>query len=244
MKDYKYYPYIYGPVYSRRLGYSLGLDVIPLKTCSFDCIFCELHKRTDNFTTIRKPYIPKQIIMEAISEILPTIRKPLDSLTFSGSGEPTLNSEIGEIILFLKNISQVPVTVFTNSTLLHMREVREELAKADRVKCTLSSVTPELFNLINRPATGITPELVIEGIKSFSENYAGELWLEIMIIKGINDKEEEMRKIYEVIKNIPFSQIHLNRPVRASAEQGLETIEKEDLEALSSIFFPFKVTIV
>ncbi len=235
---------IYGPVRSRRLGYSLGVDIVPLKTCSFDCIFCELQRRTDILTLERKPYASKELVLEAINRVLPSLENSLDSITFSGSGEPTLNSELGEILFSLKKRTRVSLTVFTNSTLLHIKEVREELSLADRVKCTLSTVTPELFNIINRPVPGLTLEMVIDGIVSFFKSYKGELWLEIMILKGFNDSEEEMKKIYETISHLPVSLIHLNRPVRVSTEPGLMVIKEEELQELSDVFHPFKVLIV
>lgn len=235
---------VYGPIRSRRLGYSLGIDIIPLKTCSFDCIFCELVRRTDFYTLKREPYIPKEIILDEIKKVLENINSPLDSITFSGSGEPTLNSELEEIIKGIKTITSIPVTVFTNSSLLFQPEVRKALSYADRVKFTLSALTPELFYRINRPVNGLTLDMVLSGIKDFCSEYKGELWMEIMIIEEINNSLTEMGKINEFIDKFPITQIHLNRPVRASTEPGLKITKEEELRDLAELFHLFKVSIV
>lgn len=235
---------IYGPVRSRRLGYSLGMDIIPLKTCSFDCIFCELVRRTDLLTLNREPYISKDIVLDEIKRVLDNINTSIDSITFSGSGEPTLNSELEEIIKGIKTITSIPITVFTNSTLLFQPEVRRALSYADRVKFTLSALTPELFYRINRPVNGLTLEMVLSGINDFCNEYKGELWMEIMIIEEINNSLTEMSKIKKFIEKFPIAQIHLNRPVRASTEPGLKIVNEDELRDLAELFYPFKVSIV
>lgn len=235
---------IYGPVRSRRLGLSLGIDIIPLKTCSFDCIFCELVRRTDLLTLKREPFISKDIVLDEIKKVLENINSPLDSITFSGSGEPTLNSELEEIIKGIKSITSIPVTVFTNSSLLSQSEVRRALSYADRVKFTLSAHTPELFYIINRPVGGLTLEMVLSGIKKFCGEYKGELWMEIMIIEEINNSLTEMGKIKKFIEKFPIAQIHINRPVRASTEPGLKLANEDELRDLAELFHPFKVSIV
>lgn len=154
--------YTYGPVPSRRLGLSLGIDIVPFKTCSFDCIYCQLG-RTTNKTIERKAYVTTTELLTELQVVLKDDEQ-IDYITFSGSGEPTLNSEIGQMIREIKRITTIPVAVLTNSSLLAQESVQEDLLSADLVIPSLDAVTAETFQKINRPYTGIEISQVVKGI--------------------------------------------------------------------------------
>ena len=176
---------IFGPVPSRRLGFSLGVDTIPFKTCSLDCIYCQLG-RTTNKTIERKEYIAGENILREIEEILKR-KKKIDYITFSGSGEPTLNSRMEEMITQIKRLTSIPVAILTNGTLLYQPRMREELMEADLVIPSLDAVSEEVFEKINRPHHKLKINEVIKGINTFSQEFRGKIWLEIMLVKGVND---------------------------------------------------------
>ncbi len=222
--------YIFGPVPSRRLGISLGIDVIPYKTCTLDCIYCECG-RTTFHTTERSSFFPPE---ELISEFRKFIDNKihLDYITFSGSGEPTLNSDIGFFINEIKQISKAPIAVLTNGTLLHLPAVQEDLMHSDLILPSLDAVSEEVFKKINRPAPGITSENIIAGLKSLSKKYKGEIWLEIFISKGINDSESELNKLRNAVEQINPDKIQLNSLDRPPAYKEAETADRELLEMI------------
>jgi wyosine [tRNA(Phe)-imidazoG37] synthetase (radical SAM superfamily) len=226
--------YTYGPVPSRRLRFSLGIDLIPFKYCSFDCIYCQLGKTT-NKTIVRKEYFPTQKILKDVKAI---IKKGdnIDYLTFSGSGEPTLHSGIGYLISELKKITKIPVAVLTNSSLLFIPAVQEELSNADVVLPTLCAVSQEIFNKINRPIPDATIEKIIHGLISFRKIYKGKIWLEIMLIKGINDEPHNINKLKEIVKKIAPDKIHLNTAVRPPSEKYALPLSIEELQRVENIF--------
>ena len=185
MSKEKNFPHLYGPVPSRRLGYSLGVDLLPFKTCSLSCIYCQLGNSPKK--TIRRinPYSEKKIL-EEIKEFLKTGAR-VDFITFSGSGEPTLNKSIGWLIREIKKFTNIPVAVLTNSTLLSRAEVRKELAAVDVVVPSLDAATQRIFKKINRPHPSLRIEKIIEGLVKFRKEFKGQIWLEIMLVKGVND---------------------------------------------------------
>ncbi len=225
--------YTYGPVPSRRLGFSLGIDLIPFKNCSFDCIYCQLGKTT-NRTIERKEYLPTDEILKGVKEILKK-GDHIDYLTFSGSGEPTLHSKIGYLITELKQMTKIPVAVLTNGSLLFMAEVQEGLSGADVVLPTLCATTQEIFKKINKPIPDITIEKVIRGLISFRKIYKGKIWLEIMLVKSINDRQQEIHKLKEVIEKIVPDRIHLNTVVRPPSEKFALPLSTEELQKVKNI---------
>lgn len=200
--------HVFGPVPSRRLGISLGIDIIPYKTCTLNCLYCECG-RTTNHTIERRSFFSKENLISEFKEFLKT-GDHLDYITFSGSGEPTLNSDIGYLIKEIRKITLTPVAVLTNATLLHRPEVQDDLINSDLILPSLDAVSEDVFKKINRPASGITAEKIINGLKSFSRKYKGEIWLEVFISKGINDSEEELEKIRKAIEQIMPSKVQLN----------------------------------
>jgi len=230
----KKYQHIFGPVPSRRLGFSLGIDLVPFKTCSFDCIYCQI-ERTTNHTLKRKSFFPYQ---EVISELLEKLKgnEHIDYITFSGSGEPTLNSDIGTIINKIKTITSIPVSVITNSSLLYQEEVISDLKNADLLIPSLDAVTEETFKKINRPGTEVILENVLQGLINIKNWFSGEVRLEIMLLKDINDSAKEIEKLVEMAAKIKPDKIELNSVVRPPVENFAKAIAVDKLEAIAKQF--------
>ena len=224
---------IYGPVPSRRLGFSLGIDIIPSKTCSFDCIYCQLGPTTKK-TVQRKEYVTWKKIFSQIKDVLSS-RQRVDYITFSGSGEPTLNTAIGKLIRKIKKITPIPVAVLTNSSLLSRESVRKALMNADLVVPSLDAAPQEVFTQINRPHPSLKAEQIIEGLKKFRQEFKGSIWLEIMLVKGINDSPSHVRKLKEVIKEINPEKVQLNTVVRPPSERFAHPLSLKELEKIRSI---------
>lgn len=222
------YKHLFGPVPSRRLGLSLGIDPIPYKTCSFDCVYCECGATT-TLTDVRKEYISVAEIISELDSFLST-KPTLDYITFSGSGEPTLNIGIGKIISFLKQkYPQYKIAVLTNSSLFSDTEVRKELLLADVIMPSLDAVSEDIFKKINRPAPRINIKDILRGLIDFRKEYSGKIWLEIFIIPGINDTDDEMKKFHAVLKKIKPDLIQLNSLDRPGTENWVIPADKENL---------------
>ncbi len=229
------YRYLYGPVPSRRLGASLGIDLIPKKVCSYDCIYCQIGKTTHH-TLKRKAYYPTDAIKQELREFLsdPENAKRVDILTFSGSGEPTLHKGIGELIRYLKELTPLPVAVITNGSLLWDPEVQGDLLSADRVVPSLDAVTAESFEAVNRPVAGLPVSRVIDGLKAFRERYQGQLWVEVLLCEGINDKEEDIVALKGVLDRIGPDKVQLNTVVRPPSEEIAQPLPLARLEAIKA----------
>ena len=223
--------YIFGPVPSRRLGRSLGVDLVPYKTCTFDCIYCDLG-RTTYKTISRQSYASPEEIQGELEICLSALEKNPDYITISGSGEPTLNTNIGEIIRKIKEITSTPVAVLTNSSLLSFSEVRRDLLEADLILPSIDAVTPALFEYINRPHQSLKIEEIISGLIQFRKQYRGQIWLEIVFCRGVNDGNEEIEKFKGVIENIQSDRVQLNTPVRPPAEEFAYPLTTTQLEEI------------
>jgi len=226
--------YIYGPVPSRRLGYSLGIDIIPFKTCTFDCIYCQLGPTTKK-TIKRKKYFSSREILSAIKKKLASGQR-IDYITFSGSGEPTLNSSIGKLIREIKTITTVPVAVLTNSSLLSRKSVRKDLLAADVVVPSLDAATQNAFAKTNRPCSSLKLEEIMEGLEKFRQEFKGSIWLEIMLIKGVNDSPLHIRELKDAIAKINPEKIHLNTVVRPPTEKFARPLSQRELEKIKKFF--------
>ena len=222
--------HIYGPVPSRRLGFSLGIDIIPFKTCSLDCIYCQLG-RTSKKKIRRKEYFSQEKILSQIKKVLAS-GKQIDYVTFSGSGEPTLNKSIGKLIREIKNLTPIPVAVLTNSTLLCRKSVIEALKAADLIVPSLDAVSQDIFVKVNRPHPSLKIDTIIEGLKKFRQKFNGQIWLEVMLVKGINDSPSHINKLREVIAEINPGRIQLNTVVRPPAENFAQPLNQEKLEEI------------
>lgn len=221
--------YLFGPVLSRRLGLSMGVDLLKYKTCNLDCVYCELG-RTACLTSCRDRFVPRQ---KVIKEIELKRAEPFDHLTFAGSGEPTLSLDLGEIVAQAKKIVDSPVAVITNSTLLSSPSVRKEVSAADVVLPSLDAVSQTAFQAINRPAPGLLAADMIAGLKEFRKEFSGEIWLEVMLVKGINDEEAEV--IARAAESTEPDRIQLNTVVRTPAEP-VEALSEEEMQRMLEIF--------
>jgi len=230
------YKYLFGPVPSRRLGRSLGIDVTPMKTCSFDCVFCQLG-RTTQLITERDEFVPFADVCAEIEQWLKT-NGGADVITFAGSGEPTLYSHLGELIDFIKVRTDIPVIVLSNGTLLHRPDVRGETARADIVKVSLSAWDDESFKTINRPAPGLTFKELVAGERAFRTEFSGELWIEVFLMDDINADPKQVARIAALASEIHPDKIHLNTAVRPPAESSVHPVASEKLEALCGLFTP------
>ncbi|HAR96528.1 MAG TPA: radical SAM protein [Deltaproteobacteria bacterium] len=226
--------YVFGPVPSRRLGFSLGVDIIPRKYCTFDCIYCQVGRTTEK-TVLRSSFVdPNDVIDEVIGHI--HSRQPIDFVTFSGSGEPTLNKDLGSIIRALKKRMSTPIAVITNGSLLDRPDVRKDLAEADVLMPSLDAVTEDAFVRINRPAGSVSLISMIEGLRALRAEYRGQIWLEIMLIKNINDTSQHLEVLKEVVTSIGVDKIHLNTVVRPPCEAAAEGISEERLSEIQDFF--------
>lgn len=226
--------YVYGPVPSRRLGISLGLNIIPAKTCTLNCIYCQCG-RTTKITINRRSFFPVKEILNQVTNVANQYQK-IDFLTFSGEGEPTLNKDIGKLIRALKRRFPIPVAVITNSTLLYQPRVRHVLYSADLVVPTLDAADQETFERVNRPFPGLKIEKVIQGLKIFSRYYRGKIWLEIMLVKGINDSPEHLMKLRRLTEELKPDRVHLNTVVRPPAEKTACALSLDDLQQIKMLF--------
>lgn len=225
---------IFGPVPSRRLGRSLGVDLVPYKTCTYDCIYCQLGRTTDQ-TCERKSYVKASEIIEELKKKLAHLATPPNYITISGSGEPTLNSEIGLIISEIKTITEIPLAVLTNGSLLHLEKVRADLANADLVIPSLDAASPQLFKFINRPHHSLHLRQILLGLKKFRSEFSGKIWLEIMFCAGINDDPKEIQRIKETAEWIGPDRVQLNTVIRPPAEEFAYPLSMSQLEKVQRI---------
>jgi len=226
-KPEKKFQHLYGPVPSRRLGYSLGVDLLPFKTCTLNCLYCQLG-RTRKKTIRRNSFFSEKQILEEIREFLKTGTK-VDFITFSGSGEPTLNKSIGRLIRKIKKMTSLPVAVLTNSTLLTRPEVRKDLMAADVVVPSLDGVIEKVFKKVNRPHPSLKAEKIIDGLIKFRQQFKGQIWLEVMLVKGVNDSAAHLKKLKQAIEKIHPDKIHLNTVVRPPAEKSARPLSPEEM---------------
>ncbi|MFA5929222.1 MAG: radical SAM protein [Candidatus Margulisiibacteriota bacterium] len=232
------YKHIFGPVNSRRLGVSLGVDLLPAKTCDLDCVYCECGKTT-KLTMQRQLFVSTKDVQAELDLFLAS-SPVLDHISFSGAGEPTLASNIGEIIQYIKTkYPQYKVAVLTNGTLLSQAALRQELMPADLVVPSIDAATASVFNKINRPVQGLKLEEVLSGLVNFSKEFKGQLWLEIFIVPGVNDTAEEITALKKLLSMIRPAKVQLNsldRPgtVPETPKASLALLQKiqEDLKPL------------
>jgi wyosine [tRNA(Phe)-imidazoG37] synthetase (radical SAM superfamily) len=221
--------YIYGPVPSRRLGQSLGVDPIPFKTCNYNCVYCQLG-RTTPLTNERKEYVPcDEILAElrrAIAELEPT---DVDYITIVGEGEPLLYSKLGRLICEAKEMTNLPLAVITNGSLMSVPEAREDLADADVVIPSLDAADQQTFRRINRPWPKLKIADIIDGMATFREESRAELWIEVMLIQDLNDTEEALHGLAWALDRIRPDQVHLNVPVRPPAEDWVHGSDEDGL---------------
>ncbi|PIX22504.1 MAG: radical SAM protein [Deltaproteobacteria bacterium CG_4_8_14_3_um_filter_45_9] len=231
----KAFRHLYGPVPSRRLGRSLGIDLVLHKICTYDCIYCQIGKTTDK-TLVRKEYVPVKEILKEVRRFLKEETSSIDHLSLSGSGEPTLHSQIRSVIEGIKTITSIPVAVITNGSLLYEEKVRQDLLHADIVLPSLDAISSEVFMRINRPRPGFSVEKVIEGVVEFRKVYKGQIWLEILFCKGVNDSQEELMRMKKAVDRIQPDRIHLNTIVRPPSEKWAAPLNRKEIEKIRDFF--------
>ena len=218
--------YVYGPVPSRRLGRSLGVSPIPPKTCSYSCVYCQLG-RTTQFRAGRKSFFPKEDILAEIIESAP--KDGTDYVTFVGDGEPTLNKDLGWLIQRTKEELHLPVAVITNGSLLFKEDVREDLGKADVVIPTLDACSERVFRIINRPHRNVRFEQMLQGLVDFRREYSEQIWIEVMLIKDLNDTTVELQGIKNAIDMINPDRVYALTPIRPPAEPWVRPSDPETI---------------
>ena len=221
--------HLFGPVNSRRLGLSQGIDLLPPKTCNFNCIYCEINA-APLLSCERGEHVPTEVIIKEIDQLLQkkeAVNK-LDVFTITASGEPTLHNGIGTIIRYLKEKTDKPVAILTNGSLLHIQEVRRDLMAADIVIPSLDAARPESFRKVNRPAKCIVElDRIISGLEQFSREFGGQIWLEVLLVKKVNDAPEDIEALIKAIGRIKPSRVQLNTVARPPYEAFAEPLNKE-----------------
>lgn len=229
--------YVFGPLKSRRLGNSLGINLTPHKICSFDCVYCQLGKTTLK-TRERKEYVSLKDILGELKAWLENNSRELTKInyvTLSGSGEPTLNDKIGQLILEIKKLTSLPVAVLTNSSLLKSAVVRGEILAADLIVPSLDAVEKKVFLKIDRPQENIEIQEIIEGLIALRREFIGKIWLEVMLVRGINDDIRYIKKLKKITDLINPDKIQLNSPVRTTSEPGVLSVDMKKLKKIQEI---------
>jgi len=228
--------HIYGPVLSRRLGHSLGVDLVHLKTCTYDCIYCQLG-RTTHKTIERREYVAVAEILNELKNRL-ALSPALDYISLAGSGEPTLNIRVGDLLEKIKGLVRVPVAVITNGSLLWMREVQDALMEADLVIPSLDAGDGHSFGRINRPHPAIGFESMVDGLAEFRERFKKPIWLEVFLLAGLTDSPREVKKIAALAKRIRPHRVQLNTVARPPCENYARPILAKQLETFAAFFKP------
>jgi wyosine [tRNA(Phe)-imidazoG37] synthetase (radical SAM superfamily) len=221
--------YVFGPVPSRRLGRSLGIDPIPFKTCNWNCVYCQLGYTQPLRNERRDFYPPAEIVGEVARTLLAIGPDGADWITFVGSGEPTLHASLGRMIREVKALTALPIAVITNGSLLHRADVRAELAAADAVLPTLDAGSEELYRRINRPHRDLSFASLLGGMIEFRRGYRGKLWIEVMLMHGVNDDVEALDDLATALQRIGPDEVHLLLPVRPPADSWAEPATEDGL---------------
>lgn len=225
---------VFGPVLSKRLGNSLGIDVIPHKTCSYNCIYCQLGSEENTITDLTNYYSVDEIIYELKEALLNN--KNIDYITFTGSGEPTLYKDLKKLIYEIKQITDIPVCIITNGSLLYKQEMRSNLLLADLIIPSLDAGNEETFKLIDNPNKEINFDKMVEGLIEFKKVFKGEYWLEIFLLKDINDNEDELDDIIKIVKKIKPDRIQLITATRRVANEKAKALSDEELKKIKKYF--------
>lgn len=226
---------VFGPVTSRRLGQSLGIDPVPLKTCNWNCVYCQLG-RTRPFKTEQRYYFKNEEILSQVQEALDShVPGEIDWVTFVGSGETTLHAGLGKMIRAVKDMTELPVAVITNGTLLYQRSVRQALMAADAVLPSLDAGNPKLYRRINRSHKAFTFERLTGGLVDFRKDYQHKLWVEVMLIGGLNDTTEALEEIAAWLSRIRPDEVHVVQPTRPPAETWVKSPDEAGLSRAKTI---------
>ena len=237
------YKHLFGPVPSRRLGMSLGIDLIPKKVCSLNCVYCEVGKTT-KLTIDRMEYVKYDQVIAELEQFMSNNPK-IDYFTFSGSGEPTLNSRIGDVLHFIKkNYPRIKTAVLTNGTLFFDKKLRTELLQADVILPSFDSANQETFEKIDRPNSNLKIETYIQGLIDLRKEYKGKIWLEIFLLKGYNDSKAELELLKKAILKINPDSIQLNTLDRPGTVMDLIPLSKSELQEIVDVWNLSNVEII
>jgi len=230
------YRHLFGPVPSRRFGRSLGIDLTPNCTCSFDCVFCQVG-RTAELTRERKEYVPTDEVLAELRDWMENDGKA-DVVTLAGSGEPTLHTRFGEVLEAIAGSGRYPAVLLSNGTTFDLPEVREDARKADIVKVSLSAWDDASLRRINRPAEGVRFGAVLDGYRAFRRGFGGQFWAEVFVVPGVNDGRDAMARIAELAGSVGFDRVQLNTAVRPAAEKTVAPLPVDLLNELAELFHP------
>ena len=237
MNEPSSYRYLFGPVPSRRLGLSLGVDLNPMKVCTENCVFCQVG-RTTELTCERKEWVPTADVLAEFDRWVAAGNRA-DYATLSGSGEPTMHSKFGAVMRHMKAAGKFKTALLSNGSLMWMPEVRRDAAWADVVKVTLSAWDEDSFRRIHRPAEGVTFERLLAGERALRKEFSGQLWVEVMLMPGFNDAPEQVKAIAEQVGSLEADAVHLNtttRPALAGVE--VPRVPEEWLYTVAPWFSP------
>jgi wyosine [tRNA(Phe)-imidazoG37] synthetase (radical SAM superfamily) len=235
---------LFGPVPSRRLGRSLGIDVIPPKTCTYDCVYCE-SGRTTELTARRREFTADDLVLNDLRCFFEQHAGGADVLTFSSAGEPTLHLGLGRLIERIKkDYPSLPLVVLTNGSLLWDPEVRKDLMRADRVIPSLDAATPGIFKSVDRPHPGLELDAILEGLYAFRRDYRGQLHLEVLLVRGMNDDPRELLSLRRVIDRVRPDCVELNTVVRPPACPGVRGLTREEMTAAAGYFPPDTIRVI
>ncbi len=223
--------HIFGPVPSRRLGLSLGVDLIPFKLCTLDCVYCQVGCTTHK-TLERQEYIPIDLLLGELRDRLSQGIEP-DYITLSGSGEPTLNARLGDLIDGIRRLTAIPVAIITNATLLNQETVRAECCKADLILPSLDAALDASLASINRPHPDISTARIIAGLEALRHAFSGKIWLEVFLIEGLNTSADNLRELKRAIERIRPDKVQLNTAVRPTAQTGIPRMTAAKMEQIA-----------
>jgi wyosine [tRNA(Phe)-imidazoG37] synthetase (radical SAM superfamily) len=212
----------------------LGVDLVPFKSCSYDCIYCQLG-RTTKKTVECDEHVAVDAVLAEVRDKLREGPRP-DFISLAGSGEPTLNARIGDIVTGIKALTDVPVAVLTNGSLLWRPEIRAALSAADLVMPSLDAGDPSTFQRVNRPHTDISFEQMVDGLLTFSREFRGTVWLEVFLLAGITNRREGVEQIAGIADRMRLDRVQLNTVSRPAADASALTVSREHLEELCSVF--------
>lgn len=232
----KRYRYLFGPVPSRRLGRSLGVDLLGNRICSFDCTFCEVGP-TDQCTMERREYVPTQDVIAEVQDWLASGGEA-DVITLAGAGEPTLHTGLGTIVDAIHAMCDLPVVILSNGTMFADAEVRASAIKADCVKASLSAWDDASMAALNRPAQGMSFEKVLAGLRTFRHDFSGRFWIEVILVKDVNDAPWQVQRIAKLVADLKPEKVQLNTVVRPPAYRVAQAIDEASLAALAVLFDP------
>ena len=228
--------HLYGPVPSRRLGRSLGVDLVPYKVCNFDCVYCQLG-RTTHKTCERKQYEDTEEVIDELERWLKEDGQA-DYITFSGLGEPTLNSGLGEMVAAANEMTQIPIAILTNGSLLWDAEVRAAACAADLIVPSLDAATPDAFARVNRPDRSLDVEQIIEGLRVAQQECPGKMWLEVMLVENCNDSREDLAALRAAIDKINPDEVQINTVVRPPVDHDAKALSASALQQAERLLGP------